>query len=235
MAGPPELFNFVKKFLNLWHSGQNARMSVECEAGQAYVNLHLHLGPADHEKQEHQQPQKRAGPSRLRRRERRAQTRAEAAKADPHPFSNPTAEEAGESSKAADNSAPSVAEKASANPGVKEAAVKAASDATTDVAVKATTPFATHDVTEQAAPHSKFHPLPQAGQVPAHPQVQLPPSAQDVFCPDTDFLTAWRAEHENDRQERQKKRREEQERDLENFRKMLDKSLENVVENCFKS
>ena len=79
---PPELKSFVTKFADLWHSGRNASLSLECEAGEATINLKLRLG--SHSFQHHHQGEehcleRRAGPSRLRRRARRAQARAMAA------------------------------------------------------------------------------------------------------------------------------------------------------------
>ena len=77
----PELFNFVTKFYNLWHAGKSARLSMECEAGQASLNLQLRLGPHPHHLH-HQEPyhgSRKAGPSHLRRSARRAQARATAA------------------------------------------------------------------------------------------------------------------------------------------------------------
>ena len=78
MAGNFELQSFLNKFCNLWSSGKSARLAVECQAGQATVNLQLDLGLPHHEHpQEHHQ--KQVGPSRLRRRARRAQARHQAA------------------------------------------------------------------------------------------------------------------------------------------------------------
>ena len=78
MAGHLELHSFVGKFWKLWRTGQNARMSVECQAGKATVNLQLDLGlPHYHHPQQHHE--KQVGPSRLRRSARRAQARADAA------------------------------------------------------------------------------------------------------------------------------------------------------------
>ena len=86
MARPPnqhELFNFVTKFVKLWNAGKQARLFVECEAGVASINLQLHLG--NHETHpptpEHDHPHqpRQPGPSRLRRRARRAAAREVAA------------------------------------------------------------------------------------------------------------------------------------------------------------
>ena len=79
MAGSLEFHSFVSKFLNLWSSGKNARLAVECQAGQATVNLQLELGlPHNHHPQEEHR-EKRVSPSHLRCCARRAQARAEAA------------------------------------------------------------------------------------------------------------------------------------------------------------
>ena len=80
----PELKSFLTKFADLWHSGRNASLSLECEAGEATINLQLRLGSHPLQQPKHHQgPQylggRRAGPSRLRRRARRAQARVLAA------------------------------------------------------------------------------------------------------------------------------------------------------------
>ena len=54
MAGGLELHSFVSKFLNLWSSGKNAGLAVECQAGQATVNLQLGLPHAHNHPQEEQ-------------------------------------------------------------------------------------------------------------------------------------------------------------------------------------
>ena len=86
MAVTPDLKSFVTKFADLWHSGKNACLSLECEAGEATINLQLRLGLHPLQPQDHQGPQhhlaRQAGPSRLRRRARRAQARAMAAAAE---------------------------------------------------------------------------------------------------------------------------------------------------------
>ena len=43
MAGS-ELHNFNIKFLQLWNAGHAARLTVECCAGKATINLQLTLG-----------------------------------------------------------------------------------------------------------------------------------------------------------------------------------------------
>ena len=73
MGGTFELHSFSSKFCNLWSSGRNVCLAVECQAGKTILNFQL-----DHPKpQEHHQ--KRVGPSRLRHRSRWAQTHNEGA------------------------------------------------------------------------------------------------------------------------------------------------------------
>ena len=82
MAAPTELSSFVTKFANLWHSGKNACLSLECEAGEAIFNLQLRLQSHHRQPQQvhpHYSAERKAGPSRLRRRARRAQARPTAA------------------------------------------------------------------------------------------------------------------------------------------------------------
>ena len=46
MAGVSELDSFVRKFILLWRTGSNAKLSVEAKAGEAFVNLSVGLGHA---------------------------------------------------------------------------------------------------------------------------------------------------------------------------------------------
>ena len=46
MASPGELYQFVRKFENLWQSGRHAKLFVETEAGNAFVHLQVGLGQA---------------------------------------------------------------------------------------------------------------------------------------------------------------------------------------------
>ena len=48
MAGPRELDQFVRKFVTLWQSGHHAKLFVETEAGDAFVQLQVGLGMANH-------------------------------------------------------------------------------------------------------------------------------------------------------------------------------------------
>ena len=91
-----ELDTFIQKFRNLWKSGLDARLNMECHAGQAWVGLHLRLGHGPgplHQSVLPKISRNRDTPSRQRRRARRAAAREEkAAKAT---IENPTkAEEA---------------------------------------------------------------------------------------------------------------------------------------------
>ena len=76
------LANFLSKFCKEWQAGTDARLYVECHAGQAWVSLHQPLGhlPPPPPSSSRRPP----GPSRLRRSAKRAQARA-AASATPVP------------------------------------------------------------------------------------------------------------------------------------------------------
>ena len=200
MAGPDEAYNFVTKFLNLYQAGKKARIVLECEAGQAYVNLQLYLGPHHQQppqngQEHHQQPHRRPGPSRLRRRARRAEARAAEAAANAAPVSTDA------TVKAAAPVRP---------PCTTEAAVQAVS--ATSRVVRATT---------EAAP--KDDPTGQAVQPQLHPQHHAEEATQpdqylrDEFCPDTLFLRSL-----SSRAQREKEREE----DLNNFQKMLQQTVE---------
>ena len=77
MAADPELSSFVTKFRNLWNVGKNATLTAECKAGKVCLNLHVELDLPRCDQA--QQPRRKAGLSRVRRRERRAKARADAA------------------------------------------------------------------------------------------------------------------------------------------------------------
>ena len=78
MADPTELHSFFHKFLNLWHAGKTACLSLECQAGEARLDLQLRLAH-HHPPPLHPHQKSRPGPSRLRRRARRAKARETAA------------------------------------------------------------------------------------------------------------------------------------------------------------
>ena len=153
-----ELFDFVTKFYNLWHSGKNARMFLECEAGEAIVNIRLNLGHS----QPHQEaaphhhfpphPPRRAGPSRQRRRERRAQARELAAAADVARSTQPS------------NHSSLPAEKAVAIPATVQAVI--AEPIEPNTADEAETADSTVTVLEQPPDHPHHHPQARAGEAP---------------------------------------------------------------------
>ena len=111
MAGPLELNSFVSKFWNLWSSGRNVRLAVECQVGQATVNLQLDLGlPQHHPLQEHHV--KHVSPSRLCR-ACRAQACADAAvNADPDAAAVDAAAQPTNPTTVAEHAAPSSQEEA---------------------------------------------------------------------------------------------------------------------------
>ena len=71
MASFSEVNSFVVKFMNLWHTGRDACLRLETQAGEACVTLRLGLGKHPHQ----QQLNKKVSPSRERRRDRRAAAR----------------------------------------------------------------------------------------------------------------------------------------------------------------
>ena len=189
------------------NSGKSASLSTECREGKMFLKLEMQMCIGGFEPPPHQPRQ--PGPSRLRRRARRAHARTEAAaKAAPNP---PEA--------AAEQAVPTV-------PQTTEAAVQAVPE-TEDAAVQAadfppTIPAAVQAGQQERPPY-------QAAQA-QQPEANPSPAVRDVFCPDGDYLAGYRAEHERDRHERANRRREEHERDLENFKDMLDKSLKTSLD-----
>ena len=72
-----ELDSFIQKFYRLWYDGHTAHLDLDTCAGKAWVGLRVQLGHAPgplHQQQFHFR-KKSFGPSRQRRRERRAATR----------------------------------------------------------------------------------------------------------------------------------------------------------------
>ena len=68
------LYTFIDKFKYLWQSGQDANLSIDTRAGQAWAQLDIHLGhdgPLLHH--QHQAHPRLHGDSPTRRREWRAQ------------------------------------------------------------------------------------------------------------------------------------------------------------------
>ena len=89
-----EASEIFSKFQHFWRAGTNARLSMECHAGQVWMSLHVHLPSPLPQKQQQHHP-RRPGPYRLRRRARRAKAREQTAEkvvesddsqpAQPHP------------------------------------------------------------------------------------------------------------------------------------------------------
>ena len=76
MAGLTQFQSFVGKFVSLWEQGLDARLNVNCSAGQAWIQLQVGLGDAHGPQQQEPQGHVRVpGPARLRRRQRRAEER----------------------------------------------------------------------------------------------------------------------------------------------------------------
>ena len=77
MTEAEELFG---TFFKLWRAGKNAHLNIECHAGKVCATLRVNLLRPPHlPPQQHHQSHRRVGPSRLRRRARRAALRAQAA------------------------------------------------------------------------------------------------------------------------------------------------------------
>ena len=73
-----ELFS---NFHKLWRSGKDAHLSLECHAGKAWVHLRVLLPSPPPEPPDRRHQKRKPGPSRLRRRARRAEARVAAANA----------------------------------------------------------------------------------------------------------------------------------------------------------
>ena len=71
-----EIDSFILKFKNLLLSGRNATLVLKSNAGNADVSLNVDLGQVPPQPTQHVHHQSRDGPSRQRRRLRRAQARA---------------------------------------------------------------------------------------------------------------------------------------------------------------
>ena len=218
VTGPDELLSFLSKFTNLWHSGKNAQLSMECQDGVISVNLRLNLDsqpPAPQHPTPPAQRLRQPGPSRARRSARRAQARAEAA-ADAA-VSSKDSKAAEDAAVAPDPSVPRTYEAAvQAVPLTQEAAVQAAS------CTKPLFNAAVQADGQQQQDQNVLHHRPLLGAAGA-----LPPSSavKDVFCPDKDFMMASMAENQHERQVRMDRQAEERRLDLQKFQKMVEDSL----------
>ena len=92
MAGLDEMNTFVGKFVKLWQSGRDANLKIECKAGKAFATLQLDLGYPHPPPQPVPSRVVRAG--QVRRRQRRAAERQEAAEAVQADHERVVAEEA---------------------------------------------------------------------------------------------------------------------------------------------
>ena len=72
------LQNIFRNFNICWETGKDARLNLECHAGQVWINFHLNLSHASSSPPKHHPPRK-PGPARLRRRARREEARAHVA------------------------------------------------------------------------------------------------------------------------------------------------------------
>ena len=75
-----EIYSFILKFKNLLISGRNATLVIKSNAGKAEVSLNVELGQVLPPHVQHQHHRSRDGPSRQRRKLRRAEARAAASK-----------------------------------------------------------------------------------------------------------------------------------------------------------
>ena len=73
-----ETVEAFKKFQDFWKAGKDARLNLECHAGQVWLNLQVYL-PQPPPPRSHYPPPPRQDSSRQRRRARRAEARAQAA------------------------------------------------------------------------------------------------------------------------------------------------------------
>ena len=173
---------FLEKFREIWRDSKDARIILECHAGQASISLHHRLPspppfspPPPHRWSQPSpscQPRK-PGPSRLRRRARR--------------------EEARRACKTAENAVNDISSKLNAN---------VAEDATaSDAAVQAADPLPAHKNLNVAAEQASQQPSQAAEQVfpqqvsdfvglnvDARPWPHGEANVQDVFCPDHHYL-----------------------------------------------
>ena len=204
-----EIENFARKFILLCQDGVTAKLQAKSFAGKVTVSLSAEFGT---EKKSPPQKTRHHGPSRERRRLRRAKARAEhaAAQADVLPENGDTAAEA-------DVFHPSHAEEAvqtAVVPPLEDVAVQTADD---DAAVETAYPAVQAALLPNYA-DVQHYPLPSrdapAGQ--AEWQGFLNRQVlQDALCPDAEYCGLGRGEQE---------RLDERQQDLENIRKMIEKS-----------
>ena len=74
-----EATKVFKQFQEFWKAGKDARLNLECHAGEVWLQLHVHLPQPPPHQSYHHPHLPRQGPSRLRRRARRSEAREKAA------------------------------------------------------------------------------------------------------------------------------------------------------------
>ena len=204
-----EIENFARKFILLCQDGVTAKLQAKSFAGKVTVSLSAEFGT---EKKSPPQKSRHHGPSRERHRLRRAKARAEhaAAEADVRP-------ENGDAAAEADVFHPThadVAVQAAVLPPSNDVAVQTADDdaavQTADAAVQAVLLPKHADVRHYALP-SRDAPAGQAERQGFSNHQVL----QDALCPDAEYCGLGRSEQE---------RLDERQQDLENIRKMIEKS-----------
>ena len=207
-----QLTNFLAKFRNEWQAGTDARLVIECHAGQAWIHLHQPLGY--HPSPPHKHHPRRPGPSRLRRRARRAEAR-EAASATPTEPPAVTAEVAVQTDVPADTF--NAAVKASDNPAAPTDLPPAG-----QAGLGAGNAQYPHHVPDALCPDGEYQsPAVQAAPPLQPPILPLPHRLDDLLCRDDGYLPAVLGQRDRDRVDRARDR----ERELEDFTKMLENSF----------
>ena len=189
---PDVTTDLIQKFQQLWRAGNIARLSLECRGGQGWANLHVKLPdppPHLHQHGPHYpappaHSRRRPGPSRMRRRARRAEARKGAAE------------------EAAVNVEPT-----------EEVTIQAENIPLADAAAEAATayipPLLPSDVHQPAEEADKAQQQQHLEEVPE----QGVPDVRDAFCPDFEYKTAEQAEHARDQDVQQRHRQPHQEQE----------------------
>ena len=188
------------KFRQFWRSGTEARLNLECQAGQAWLHLRVHLPPQPH--QHPQQQKRKPGPSRLRRRERRAQARAAAANATAENTTteNSSVEKAAAENVTAENASNESNSKVTenvTNRKTREIAVQAdlSSVAHQTQAEKADDTLGSDREAEPEQPTIETTHTPIQLNVDAKPWILPECNVQDVFCPDQQYRVQLKQPH----------------------------------------
>ena len=220
-----EIKELFHKFQDLWQAGSDACLNLECHAGQVWMKFQVkvcHPPPPKHRRSSRQ------GPSRLRRRARRADERAASAQVAEKV---PTKEVAAQATPTPPHQHHVAVQATPSPPHQHHVAVQAAPPPRHqhNVAVQAAPPQRhQHHVAVQAVPVPLLHRQQQAVAVRASPQQQVLHSQHTVYdalCPDDEYLPGLgqlpRVTASRDRLDRDRERK----KDLENFTKLLEDSL----------